>query len=362
MNILLRLLAWTPLPLLYVYGDILHFFTFYVFRWRVDVARRNLAAAFPEKPEGERESILRQNFRNLARTLMEAIWGSRASGEELMRRVAFENPEVIEKYKAAQQSVVLLTAHTCNWEWLLLAAGARFGIPIDAVYKTLRLQVVDAFTRDMSSRFGGNPIPFENFVFELLKRAGQARAYGLLADQTPVKRMPKYWTKFLNQDTAFFLGPERIARYLDAPGALRRDEARRRRDVLGEAARARRAALRGRGCRREDRRRLRARPRGDDPRPSGRLAVDPQQVEVRAAAGRVDRQHVRASRARDLVGPRVHCSTRHRLPVPIVAGLLHCDCNVAIIRLLRSTQCHPSTSRTARVALAEFSVALRSAP
>ncbi len=216
MNILLRLLAWTPLPLLYLYGDILHFFTFYVFRWRVDVARRNLAAAFPEKPEAERESILRQNFRNLARTLMEAIWGSRASGEELMRRVAFENPEVIEKYKAAQQSVVLLTAHTCNWEWLLLAAGARFGIPIDAVYKTLRLQVVDAFTRDMRSRFGGNPIPFENFVFELLKRAGQARAYGLLADQTPVKRMPKYWTKFLNQDTAFFLGPERIARYLDA--------------------------------------------------------------------------------------------------------------------------------------------------
>ena len=217
MNIFLRLLAWTPLPLLYVYGDILHFLTFYVFRWRVDLARRNLAAAFPDMPAAERESILRQNYRNLARTLMEAIWGSRASGEELMRRVAFENPGVIEKYKAAQQSVVLLTAHTCNWEWLLLAAGARFGIPIDAVYKTLRLQVVDAFTRDMRSRFGGNPIPFENFVFELLKRAGQARAYGLLADQTPVKRMPKYWTKFLNQDTAFFLGPERIARYLDAP-------------------------------------------------------------------------------------------------------------------------------------------------
>jgi KDO2-lipid IV(A) lauroyltransferase len=217
MNIFLRLLAWTPLPLLYVYGDILHFLTFYVFRWRVDLARRNLAAAFPDMPAAERESILRQNYRNLARTLMEAFWGARASGEALMARVAFENPEVIEKYKAAQQSVVLLTAHTCNWEWLLLAAGARFGIPIDAVYKTLRLQVVDAFTRDMRSRFGGNPIPFENFVFELLKRAGQARAYGLLADQTPVKRMPKYWTKFLNQDTAFFLSPERIARYLDAP-------------------------------------------------------------------------------------------------------------------------------------------------
>ncbi len=292
MNILLRLLAWTPLPLLYLYGDILHFFTFYVFRWRVDVARRNLAAAFPEKPEAERESILRQNFRNLARTLMEAIWGSRASGEELMRRVAFENPEVIEKYKAAQQSVVLLTAHTCNWEWLLLAAGARFGIPIDAVYKTLRLQVVDAFTRDMRSRFGGNPIPFENFVFELLKRAGQARAYGLLADQTPVKRMPKYWTKFLNQDTAFFLGPERIARYLDAPVLY----VEMKRAGVGKYS----VKLH-----------VLAEPPYEDEDAGVKIAegyARGLEATIRAHRRRTsDRQHVRASRARDLFGPRVHC-------------------------------------------------------
>jgi Kdo2-lipid IVA lauroyltransferase/acyltransferase len=214
---LFRLLAWTPLPLLYVYADLLHVVTYHVLRWRVALARRNLAGAFPEKSAADREAILRCSYRYLARTLMEAIWGSRASAEELKRRVVFENPEVIDAYKAAKQSVVLLTAHVCNWEWLLLAAGARFGIPIDAVYKTLRLKVVDAFSREMRSRFGGNPIPFENFVFELLKRAGEARAYGLLADQTPVKRMPKYWTTFLNRETAFFLGPERIARYLDAP-------------------------------------------------------------------------------------------------------------------------------------------------
>jgi KDO2-lipid IV(A) lauroyltransferase len=112
---------------------------------------------------------------------------------------------------------MLLTAHTCNWEWLLLAAGARFAFPIDAVYKPIKLAGVDAYVREARSRFGGNPIPFKSFLFELMRRAHQPRAYAMVADQTPTKKMPKYWTTFLNRDTAFYLGPEKIARYLDAP-------------------------------------------------------------------------------------------------------------------------------------------------
>jgi len=215
-RVLLHLLALTPLQLLYVYADVLHFFVYRVFRWRLVLARSNIAGAFPELAPDEREAILRHSYRQMSRTLMETIWASRAPAAELKRRVQFENPELIEKYRA-KVSVVLLTAHVCNWEWLLLAAGARFDVPIDAVYKPLRLKAVDGFTRAMRGRFGGQPIPVDQVLFELLKRGGQARAYGLLADQTPLKQAPKYWTRFLNRDTAFFLGPERLARYLDGP-------------------------------------------------------------------------------------------------------------------------------------------------
>ena len=217
MYALLRLLSWTPLRLLYVYADVLYVVVFRVLRWRLKLARSNLAGAFPELEERQRDAILWLSLRNLSRTLMEAIWGARADARELLQRVEFENPEVIAAYKAAGRSVVLLTAHVCNWEWLLLAAGARFGVPIDAVYKPPRLKGADAFTHRMRGRFGGEPIALDQVVFELLKRAGQPRAYGLLADQTPLRHMPKYWTTFLNRDTAFFLGPERMARYLDAP-------------------------------------------------------------------------------------------------------------------------------------------------
>ena len=206
-----------PLPVLYRLGDALYFVVFYVARWRVALARRNVAGAFPDQAPAEREQVLRDSYRNLSRTLMEAIWGYRAPGRALVERIRFENPEVIETYKAAGTTLVLLTAHTCNWEWLLLASGVRFDFPIDAVYKRLALTGVDRYVRDARSRFGGNPIPFESFLFELMRRAPQPRAYAMVADQTPKKRMPKYWTQFLGRDTAFYLGPEKIARYLDAP-------------------------------------------------------------------------------------------------------------------------------------------------
>ena len=51
----------------------------------------------------------------------------------------------------------------------------------------------------------------------MLSRAEQVRAYALIADQTPKhKSDPRHWTRFLNQDTAFFVGAGKIAKFLDA--------------------------------------------------------------------------------------------------------------------------------------------------
>jgi KDO2-lipid IV(A) lauroyltransferase len=148
--------------------------------------------------------------------LMESIWGYGARGKALEPHVRFINPELVERCRAEQRSVILLAGHVCNWEWLLLAAGANLGIPIDVVYKPLRLADVDAYVLGARRRFGANPIPHKSFLYEVMRRTDAPRAYAMLADQTPLKRTPKHWIRFLNRDTAFFLGPERIARYLDA--------------------------------------------------------------------------------------------------------------------------------------------------
>jgi Kdo2-lipid IVA lauroyltransferase/acyltransferase len=214
---LLKFLTRLPLGVLHELGLALFRFAFYVLRWRRPLASANLRNAFPEKSDAERAVILKQSYRNLAFLIFEAFYGYGASADEMRRRVRVENPELITQYTDRGQSVVLLAAHFCNWEWLLLAAGVQLGIPIDAVYKPQRIAGFDRFLRDARSRFGGNPIPAENFLFEVMKRKGQARVYALVADQTPHTRDEKHWTRFLNQDTAFFVGADKIAKILNAP-------------------------------------------------------------------------------------------------------------------------------------------------
>lgn len=220
-----RMSRW-PRRVLDGFGYVAYVVTYHVLRWRRRLSLTNLDNAFPEKTPAERAEILRQSYRNLGSFLAEALWGWNASAEALAERVRIVNPELIARFTSRGQSVVLLAAHFCNWEWLLLTAGIELRIPIDAVYKPQRVRGIDDFLKARRSRFGGNPIPHQSFMFEVMKRRGEVRAYALVADHTPKHNEEKHWTRFLNQDTAFFVGADKIAKIVKAPViyvAMRRD-------------------------------------------------------------------------------------------------------------------------------------------
>ena len=212
-----RFLALFPLPLLYPWGFGVYVVGYHIFHWRRDQVEHDVAISLPALTPAQRARIVRQSYRRVCDLLMEMIWGFGASGAALLRRVAFENPEVVERYEAAGLSVVLLTPHYCNWEWLYLAGGPRFGFPMDTVYQPHRIRSFDRFLVAARSRFGGRPIPRKDFVFVLMESAGVPRGYSLIADQMPKRHERKYWTRFLGRDTAFYMGADQIARYLDAP-------------------------------------------------------------------------------------------------------------------------------------------------
>jgi KDO2-lipid IV(A) lauroyltransferase len=217
MAFLLRTFGLLPLPVLYAMGRIVAFVAFDIMHWHRQLAAANIARSFPEKSDAERASILRNAYVNLGRTFAEAVWGWRADGHALAERVVIDNRELINRFITERKSVVLLSAHFCNWEWLVLAACAELGIPISPLYKPLRVTSVDDYVHDARARFGGRPIALDNLLYELTFRAGEPRAFAMLADQTPARDAPKHWRRFLNQDTAFYAGLGMIARYLDAP-------------------------------------------------------------------------------------------------------------------------------------------------
>ena len=54
MRHVLRFLTRLPLPILYALGSFAYVVAFHVLRWHRELAARNLANAFPEKTEEER--------------------------------------------------------------------------------------------------------------------------------------------------------------------------------------------------------------------------------------------------------------------------------------------------------------------
>jgi len=217
MRLVLVLLSRLPLEMLYAAGEIAAFVAFRVLRWRRAVARANLLLAFPELCDAERASLLQRSYRNLGEIIAETLWSFRATRAEIAARVTIEHPEVVNDETRAGRSVLLMTAHFCNWEWQVLAGNGVLDRPMHSVYKPRRQASLDRFAVEARGRFGGTPIPHKALTRELIRHRSEPRVYAMVADQIPTIDEPKHWTRFLGRDTAFFIGADAIARILAAP-------------------------------------------------------------------------------------------------------------------------------------------------
>jgi KDO2-lipid IV(A) lauroyltransferase len=88
-----------------------------------------------------------------------------------------------------------------------------------SLYKPISNVRVDAWFLRMRSRFGARMIAAKSLLQELA-RFRDAAAIGFLADQVPRTTPEKHWMEFLGQDTAFFMGPELLARALRSPACI----------------------------------------------------------------------------------------------------------------------------------------------
>jgi KDO2-lipid IV(A) lauroyltransferase len=93
----------------------------------------------------------------------------------------------------------------------------HLGYPVDAAYKPLHDQWAERLMLKVRSRFGARLVPAKDLLADILKRRAIVRAMAMNADQAPVSTDKRYWTHFLGQDTAFYVGAEQIARATRLP-------------------------------------------------------------------------------------------------------------------------------------------------
>jgi KDO2-lipid IV(A) lauroyltransferase len=182
------------------------------FPYRRHVVDGNLRISFPDWDDATREGVIRDYYRGFADVLVEVLHSLRLTVEELGRRVPLRNPEVVRAETARGKPVLLLAAHQANWEWMLLALSTHLGMPVDAAYKPLVDSWAEREMRKLRQLFGARMIPSSELLGDIIKQRGAPRAIALLADQEPKTNERRQWVRFLNRDSAFFVGPEEIAR------------------------------------------------------------------------------------------------------------------------------------------------------
>jgi Kdo2-lipid IVA lauroyltransferase/acyltransferase len=207
-----RLIAAIPFPLLYALASFLAWLALRVFPHRQHVIQENLQKAFPDLDDAARFRVMRDFYRGFAQVFVELVKAASLAPDEIRRRVSITNLDIVRRVLDGGSSVILVAAHQANWEWMLHSLTLQLGYRVDAAYKPLVDPWAEREMYALRTRFGARLIPAKELLGDIIKQRKTVRAIALLADQEPTTSEHKHWTRFLNRDTAFFLGSEEIAR------------------------------------------------------------------------------------------------------------------------------------------------------
>jgi len=180
---------------------------------------KNLSISFPEKSKEELTLIMKKFYHHFTDIFMETIKSFTMSEEQLKQRVLLTNPELPNAYYDNNQSVVILSGHYANWEWVSSVVETSIKYNLSVAYKKISNKYIDKLFKRNRNKFGVTPVrskEFYSYILSNLKNKNY-QAYGFIADQSPKLKQIKYWGTFMNVEVPIINGPEAIARKLNLP-------------------------------------------------------------------------------------------------------------------------------------------------
>ncbi|PTQ96942.1 KDO2-lipid IV(A) lauroyltransferase [Mucilaginibacter yixingensis] len=215
----LYLLSLLPFWFLYLLSDVLYFVIYYLTGYRKKVVRENLRNSFPEKTDAERRAIERKFYSYLCDLMLETIKMLTISKKQVLKRMALQSAQTdieINKIIATGRPIIGAVGHYGNWE----LAALRFSFYTDVerviVYKPLRNETYEKLFKHMRQRFGATLVAMKDILRKLIELRGKQTFTMLVSDQTPIQESVQYFTEFLNQPTAVFMGVEKLAKSTNA--------------------------------------------------------------------------------------------------------------------------------------------------
>jgi KDO2-lipid IV(A) lauroyltransferase len=205
----LLLLSRLPLFILYRLSDLFYLVLISVFPYRQKVIVGNLKKSFPDIDSKQIRLLRNKFYRHFADLVIEGIKNLTISKAELNSRFIFKNPDLVQGLIAKNKSIMLISGHYGNWEWMITSLALQFNTKVVGIGMPLTNSFWDLALNKRRSRFGLQVVHSGNYK-ESLNQEG-SKVFLVLSDQSPSNSENAYWTRFLNQPTGVLFGAEFMA-------------------------------------------------------------------------------------------------------------------------------------------------------
>ena len=210
------LISILPFPILYFFSDVVYVLIYYVFGYRKQTVRENLALALPHLSEKERLIIEKKSFHNLCDTFLEMIKTMTISNKEIDRRYVFSNLEVYKDLEKKGKSIALLCAHYASYEWAV-SMNSKVSFKGYGIYKKISNVYFDKLVHKIRSRFKANLITTKETIPTIREnyKNNQLSVYGFASDQSPKLGSSFHWCNFMGIEVPVHTGAEMLAKKYD---------------------------------------------------------------------------------------------------------------------------------------------------
>jgi len=204
--------AYLPTDVLYKISDFVAFVLRVVVRYRKKVVLSNLRNSFPEKNEQEIQKLAKQFYTHLADRIVENIRCIVITREEIEKRVEIVNQKLLDDLYDKGKNIVFVNGHVASWEFGTYRLCQICKHKLYGLVSKVENDYFNNMVQRTRGKMGMHLIFMQDSKQFFKEQLTTLSAVAFISDQSPSNVKRAYWTKFLNQDTAFFTGGESYAR------------------------------------------------------------------------------------------------------------------------------------------------------
>lgn len=207
------LISLLPFWIIFRLAKFAYLILFYFVGYRKKIVYQNLKNSFPNKSKEDINQEVKKFYNHFCEIFIESVKLLTISEKQIKQRYSFKNISLLEKFYSEGKSVILYSAHFGNWEWMAsLQLHTKY--QMYSFYQRQSNKYFNDFMIQIRERFGNICVESKSGFKVLLKNSKDKKltiTY-VIGDQSPMSNSSMHWTNFLNQETAFLVGSDKMAK------------------------------------------------------------------------------------------------------------------------------------------------------